>query len=61
MFYLIVRTVGEQHLMHSCDEDIFSGSVLQIIVRKKLQKCLQQSRTKVSLLVALHDMNSDTE
>lgn len=35
MFDLIVRTVGEKHFMHSCDEKIFSGSVVQIIVRKK--------------------------
>lgn len=36
VFDLIVRTVGEEHFMHSCDEKIFSGSVVQIIVRKNL-------------------------
>lgn len=35
VFDLIVRTVGVEHIIHSCDEEIFSGCGLQIIVRKK--------------------------
>lgn len=36
VFDLIVMTVGEEDLMHSCDEETFSDSVVQNIVRKKL-------------------------
>lgn len=47
--------------MHFHDEDIFSGSAAQIIIRKTLynQKCLQRSRTMVSSLVPVHNKNCD--
>lgn len=36
VFDLIVMTVGEEDLTHSCDEETFSDSVVQNIVRKKV-------------------------
>ncbi len=55
MFDLILSTVGEEELLYSSKEKIFS----YIMVRIYYQKCLQRSKTKASVLVSVHDKNSD--
>ena len=48
------KTAGEGNRVHICDEEMFSGSVIHIVMRKKLNnhECLQRSTTKVSLYLS---------